>query len=70
MPIYEYYCKICDLTFEYFMRSRDEKVLCPRCGKDDVKRLFSTFACSFGGESLSTASGCSTCSSHNCSQCG
>lgn len=69
MPIYEYHCRQCGSSFEYFMRSKDEKVLCPLCGKSDITKLFSTFACSPTAESATSTSRCSTCYSHNCSQC-
>ena len=51
MPIYEYYCKNCDKTFESFQKITDEPLAdCPECGKK-VKRLISStsFALKGGG---------------------
>ena len=47
MPIYEYVCSGCDLTFEdLVLRSSDEEELvCPRCGtRKDLERLVSATA--------------------------
>ena len=42
MPIYEYECESCDLTFEKLMFQGDEDpVGCPECGTQNVKRLLS-----------------------------
>jgi len=43
MPIYEYKCNKCKLEFEK-MQSMDEKhvSICPECGSDDTKRVFSS----------------------------
>jgi len=61
MPIYEYHCCSCGKDFETFVwSSRDEeKVTCPACGKDDVKRLLSSFSCQ---GSLANAAGAGSAS--------
>jgi len=50
MPIYEYRCNKCgessDLRLSMFHRKKDVK--CPKCGSDDVERVYSS---SFIGES-------------------
>jgi putative FmdB family regulatory protein len=51
MPIYEYFCKSCDKTFESFQKITDKPLAnCPECGKK-VKRLISStsFALKGGG---------------------
>lgn len=74
MPIYEYRCMKCDKDFEYLVFGSDHSAKCPDCNTKDVERLMS--ACSFksSGGSYSpsmeaSSSGCSSCSSGNCSTC-
>ncbi|NQU12890.1 MAG: zinc ribbon domain-containing protein [Desulfobacteraceae bacterium] len=71
MPIYEYICSQCDEEFETLVFGGDDKVACPHCDQDDVRRLMS--ACSFKSSGNFTpssgSSGCATCSSTNCSSC-
>lgn len=60
MPIYEYECESCDLTFEKLMfRGDEEPVDCPECGTQNVKRLLSPTRI-MGGSELD---GCSPSSS-------
>ncbi|MFC1935096.1 zinc ribbon domain-containing protein [Chloroflexota bacterium] len=77
MPIYEYICPDCGLTFE-LLRSLSEdngETPCPRCQKS-AKRKLSTFASFSKDESglstpvAGTGSSCSSCSSSSCSTCG
>ncbi len=75
MPIYEYFCDVCDKKFEMLVMGK-ETPACPECGTRDIKRLLS--ACGFvskgsGGETVSQSAGastCGTCSSTSCSSCG
>ena len=71
MPIYEYRCCECQKDFECLIIGNDADVSCPECEGVHVERLMS--ACSFkssGNYSApSTSSGCSSCSSGNCSTC-
>lgn len=62
MPIYEYRCKRCESHFERFhWRSREEdKILCPRCGSEEVEKTLSSFRSFFGGDSSSSCGGGST----------
>ena len=40
MPTYEYVCENCDYHFELFQSMSAEAVkVCPKCGKEKVKRL-------------------------------
>ena len=44
MPIYEYRCDACDVTFERIRRASDETpVECPEC-HEEARKLLSTFA--------------------------
>ncbi len=60
MPLYEFICTDCDLTFEDLLRSADDasRVTCPTCGGRRVKKIISTFA-SGGRAESSFASGTS-----------
>ncbi len=73
MPIYEFVCNPCDSRFEILTSiSRASEVRCPKCGSDNVKRLVSLFAArsaTSDGSVQSRGSGCSSCSSGNCSSC-
>ncbi len=55
MPLYEYICRKCDVSFERFFPSAAQaegpNVLeCPRCGGTDVARILSSFWGSSTGE--------------------
>jgi len=56
MPIYEYRCDACDVTFERLRRASDDSpVTCPEC-HDEARKLLSTFAApSDGGSSAYSA---------------
>ncbi|MEW6074977.1 MAG: zinc ribbon domain-containing protein [Candidatus Omnitrophota bacterium] len=71
MPIFEFICQECGVQFEYLVRQRDERVVCPRCQAKTVKKVLSTFAFASKGQSgsSSASSGCGSCTSHNCAQC-
>jgi putative FmdB family regulatory protein len=74
MPIYEYACRRCEVKFEILHRSSEErKPVCPKCGAEEISRLFSVFGFSSGGNFVASTSkdqGCSTCRSKDCSSCG
>jgi len=75
MPIYEYHCNKCEDDFELLVGigAGDKSLRCPKCGGDDLKKLFSTFAArSKGAGGAVTSSGpssCGGCSSSNCGSC-
>lgn len=70
MPIYEYECERCQKVFEILVLSRSEKVTCPQCGGEDLKRLMSVCAISTSEGFRSTiSSGCSSCSATSCATC-
>ena len=85
MPIFEYDCKHCGVSFEKLVRSTGnsrvtgtatavlEKIACPKCNSRQVKRRMSTFAHAVAGGSSSPKSSGATCSgncSGGCKGCG
>lgn len=63
MPLYEYRCGHCNLSFEKYARTFNDRPDCPGCGRSDPARQFSTFAVSTGGgsgsaSSFATSGGC------------
>jgi len=48
MPIYEYHCSDCDLSFESLVRAGDEAATCSSCGGTRIARELSVFASSRG----------------------
>lgn len=38
MPLFNYRCLECESSFEEFIRSSDEKVLCPKCKSERVEK--------------------------------
>ena len=52
MPIYEYYCKDCRNKFELLTTYTDSEVdiECSKCHGSNVRKLFSVFARTRGGE--------------------
>ena len=45
MPIYEYNCQNCKCKVSIYFKSYDaaSSAACPKCGSQDLQRLFSTF---------------------------
>jgi putative FmdB family regulatory protein len=46
MPIYEFYCQRCNTIFSFYSKSTNttRQPVCPRCGKERLKRFLSTFS--------------------------
>ncbi|MEW6002027.1 MAG: zinc ribbon domain-containing protein [Nitrospirota bacterium] len=70
MPIYEYKCNECGEDFERLVFG-NQKVNCPKCNSEDIKKKFSTFGMSgvekpFAG---TASAACSSCSKSTCSSC-
>jgi putative FmdB family regulatory protein len=44
MPVYEYHCESCDHRYSALVSIKDSEELpkCPRCGAEDVHKLFSS----------------------------
>ncbi len=60
MPLYEYECRRCELSFEELVFNSSEKVKCPKCKKTNVERKLSAFA-AHGLSKPISASGGSSC---------
>ncbi len=60
MPVYEYECQKCGERFELrrSMSDTDQDIKCLKCGAENPRRIFSTFATASGGGSC--APGAST----------
>jgi len=79
MPLYEYECPDCGITFELLrpVSRRDEATTCPRCGGHRAGRQLSRFVArsSLDGDALdyasrvATGSGNSSCASCTASSC-
>jgi putative FmdB family regulatory protein len=76
MPLYEYYCPHCDLTFDKLrpFSQADAPIQCPDCGGEDVQRRLSRFACFTTGSdgsvrAVSGGGGCAGCSASSCAGC-
>lgn len=74
MPIYEFICANCSNEFEEIcsVEISLKKIECPKCLKKNAKKKVSGFAFKSSGKSsasLDSGSGCSSCSTHNCSSC-
>jgi len=41
MPLYEYHCEPCNLTFESLIRSDGEEARCPQCNSIEVHKQLS-----------------------------
>jgi len=52
MPIYEYQCTNCGKKFEAYRKITDShsEIKCPRCGKKQARRIFSTFGTASSGK--------------------
>ena len=46
MPIYEFYCKKCNMLFNFFSSTinTEKRPLCPKCGKIKLERQMSLFS--------------------------
>jgi putative FmdB family regulatory protein len=49
MPLYEYHCATCEVTFEVLVRSDSPEARCPECGNPEVRREFSVPAAAQAG---------------------
>ncbi|MBM3147716.1 MAG: zinc ribbon domain-containing protein [Actinobacteria bacterium] len=70
MPIYEFTCRDCELTFEELVRG-GVPVACPQCGSAEVKRLLSRFAVHSSSPGMGGQGGrsCSSCAGTSCATC-
>ncbi|NIT04179.1 zinc ribbon domain-containing protein [Candidatus Saccharibacteria bacterium] len=75
MPIFEFRCEECKEQFEALVgQGRQVSDLkCPKCGGQDLAKLFSAFGFKGSPESKmvssTSSSACGSCSSSSCSSC-
>ncbi len=46
MPVYEYFCEVCDKPFEIVLTLHEYdqgKIVCPKCGSDQVHQMAAAF---------------------------
>ena len=46
MPVYEYYCEVCQQPFETVLTLHEhdaEKIACPKCGSQQVHQMAAAF---------------------------
>jgi len=48
MPVFEYTCNRCGVKFDEWVRTTDQKVICPICKSEKVEKLFSSFSTGSG----------------------
>jgi putative FmdB family regulatory protein len=72
MPLFEYKCRDCGMTFEKIVASSAADVVCKRCASPRVEKLLSVFA--VAGSSRSAASHepgpCGACGATQRGMCG
>ncbi|MFQ5851289.1 MAG: zinc ribbon domain-containing protein [Candidatus Binatia bacterium] len=66
MPIYEYVCRHCHMSFEQLLLSRDETIACPNCESHAVERKLSLFSSPGGGAGEDGTSGGCGCTPTTC----
>jgi len=64
--MYEYACMECESHFEELVRSADQAVVCPECGKGNVLKQLSTFAISGASAQPSFGGGGGGCCGGSC----
>jgi putative FmdB family regulatory protein len=65
MPIYEYSCAACGHVFEKLIRNPAEiPNTCPACGKEPLKKLFSSFAAQVAGTRCKQMESCPSSAAH------
>ena len=75
MPLYEYYCPHCDLTFEKLrpFSQAEAPMRCPECQGEDTRRMISVCASLVAEEGGSVRSpgggGCAGCAGGSCATC-
>ncbi|HUJ41432.1 MAG TPA: FmdB family zinc ribbon protein [Candidatus Acidoferrales bacterium] len=66
MPIYEYICEDCETSYERLVRSRAERIECPKCGSGRKQLQFSTFSAHNGTGAGSSAPSTSSSPASSC----
>jgi putative FmdB family regulatory protein len=73
MPLYEYRCLDCAITFEKLRAKRqaDDPIACKHCQSQNTKRAISLFAAHGSNGALAgTGGSCAGCSANSCAGCG
>jgi putative FmdB family regulatory protein len=62
MPVFEYYCKKCEHITAFLEKAGARKAhACEKCGSEDTRKVFSTFAAKTGGSSDRSSCPTGTC---------
>jgi len=68
MPTYEFHCKECGYSFDFFsrvdekeQRERERKITCEQCGSDKVEQVFGGFSILTGTQVRQNSGGGSSC---------
>lgn len=74
MPLYEYKCADCEMSFDALraMSDADAPIACPKCGSESARRMISLFS-AIGSSGVIAGSGtsCGSCTpSASCATCG
>jgi putative FmdB family regulatory protein len=74
MPLYEYKCADCEMSFDALraMSDADAPIVCPKCGSERARRMISLFS-AIGSNGVIAGSGasCGSCTpSASCATCG
>ncbi len=64
--MYEYACMECESHFEELVRSAEQSIFCPECGKANVLKQLSTFAVSGTSSQPSFGGGGGGCCGGGC----
>ena len=58
MALIDFKCEKCGSSFFEIINNSEEKVQCPKCGSDEVKRVYKG---KYYGKNDGCSGGCSTC---------
>ncbi len=61
MPILEYVCEHCGKTFEELVKTHDEEVICPVCGKAARRKWSGCMYSATGKQGKKCGGNCATC---------
>jgi putative FmdB family regulatory protein len=68
MPTYEYHCKECGYSFDFFStvaekerKERDTSFTCEKCGSDKIEQVFGGFSILSGAQVRKNIGGGSSC---------
>ena len=61
MPLLQYYCKNCKKAFEELVKSHEEEVRCPTCGRVAERSYCGQMFSATGKQSKKCSGNCKTC---------